>query len=75
MKPIPECKTHGAMGIVYEEQPESSPHAFKARCKFCRKGFIKWVTLDELEQIVKEKPDTDIAPVPTSSYNDLFDED
>ena len=37
MKPIPECKTHGAMGIVYEEQPESSPHAFKARCKFCRK--------------------------------------
>ena len=75
MKPTPKCKKHGAMGIVYEEQPESSPHAFKARCKFCRKGFIKWVTFDELEQIIREQPDISIVPRLTSTYNELFKEE
>lgn len=60
------CRKCGSE-LIFLQEPEESPHAFRAVCSKCKnkKGqrlFEAWVSWEQIELIAEEYPDTKIYP-------------
>ena len=70
-----KCRKSHKHTLVFEECPIDSPHQFKALCIDCGYKFVTWTSMSVLEEIVKDNPNVRIKPLPTSTFDDLFDAD
>jgi hypothetical protein len=68
-----KCKHHTQSEMLFIEEPIKSPHDFKGVCKGCGNKFITWVSIDLLEEIVRDTPNVEIRQRPTTTFDKIFD--